>query len=99
MPDWAKTFVGMEAAAAEIRADETELVSGLLQTEGIRLRGHPDHRPHPKPPRGRTASHRSDRKIAGYLAAFGSLDPASLDPAAASILIKNAAPVSGGSGP
>lgn len=33
MPDWAKTYVGMEADAAEIRTYETELVPGLLQTE------------------------------------------------------------------
>ncbi len=33
VPDWAKTFVGMEADAAEIRTYETELVPGLLQTE------------------------------------------------------------------
>ncbi len=33
VPDWAKTFVGMEADAAEIRIYETELVPGLLQTE------------------------------------------------------------------
>ncbi|MGH3773467.1 MAG: helix-turn-helix domain-containing protein [Pseudonocardiaceae bacterium] len=33
VPDWAKTFVGMEAAAAEIRTYQTELVPGLLQTE------------------------------------------------------------------
>lgn len=32
VPDWAKTFVGMEAEAAEIRTYETELVPGLLQT-------------------------------------------------------------------
>ncbi len=34
VPDWAKTFVGMEAEAAEIRTYETELVPGLLQTSG-----------------------------------------------------------------
>ncbi len=34
VPDWAKTFVGLEADAAEIRTYETELVPGLLQTEG-----------------------------------------------------------------
>jgi transcriptional regulator with XRE-family HTH domain len=33
VPDWAKTFVGMEADAAEIRTYEAELVPGLLQTE------------------------------------------------------------------
>ena len=33
VPDWAKTFVSMEADAAEIRTYETELVPGLLQTE------------------------------------------------------------------
>jgi transcriptional regulator with XRE-family HTH domain len=33
VPDWAKTFVGMEADAAEIRTYQTELVPGLLQTE------------------------------------------------------------------
>lgn len=33
VPDWAKTFVGLEADAAEIRTYETELVPGLLQTE------------------------------------------------------------------
>ncbi|MGH3717813.1 MAG: helix-turn-helix domain-containing protein [Pseudonocardiaceae bacterium] len=33
VPDWAKTFVGMEAAAAEIRTYQSELVPGLLQTE------------------------------------------------------------------
>jgi transcriptional regulator with XRE-family HTH domain len=32
VPDWAKTFVGMEADAAEIRTYEAELVPGLLQT-------------------------------------------------------------------
>lgn len=33
VPDWAKTFVGMEADAAEIRTYQTELIPGLLQTE------------------------------------------------------------------
>ncbi|MGH3887962.1 MAG: helix-turn-helix domain-containing protein [Pseudonocardiaceae bacterium] len=33
VPDWAKTFVGLEADAAEIRTYQTELVPGLLQTE------------------------------------------------------------------
>ncbi|HWR49358.1 MAG TPA: helix-turn-helix transcriptional regulator [Pseudonocardiaceae bacterium] len=33
VPDWAKTFVGMEADATEIRTYEAELVPGLLQTE------------------------------------------------------------------
>lgn len=33
VPDWARTFIGMEAAAAEIRTYQTELVPGLLQTE------------------------------------------------------------------
>ena len=33
VPDWAKTFVAIEADAAEIRTYETELVPGLLQTE------------------------------------------------------------------
>ncbi len=32
VPDWAKTYVGMEADAAEIRTYETELIPGLLQT-------------------------------------------------------------------
>jgi transcriptional regulator with XRE-family HTH domain len=32
VPDWAKSFVGMEAEAAEIRTYETELIPGLLQT-------------------------------------------------------------------
>lgn len=32
VPDWAKTFVGLEAEAADIRTYETELVPGLLQT-------------------------------------------------------------------
>lgn len=32
VPDWAKTYVGMEAEAAELRIYETELVHGLLQT-------------------------------------------------------------------
>lgn len=33
VPDWAKTFVGLEAEAAELRTYETELIPGLLQTE------------------------------------------------------------------
>ncbi|MGH4019114.1 MAG: helix-turn-helix domain-containing protein [Pseudonocardiaceae bacterium] len=33
VPDWAKTFLGMEADAAEIRTYQTELVPGLFQTE------------------------------------------------------------------
>ncbi|HEY6424921.1 MAG TPA: helix-turn-helix transcriptional regulator [Pseudonocardiaceae bacterium] len=33
VPDWAKTYVGMEADAAEIRTYQTELIPGLLQTE------------------------------------------------------------------
>lgn len=33
VPDWAKTFVGLEADAIEIRTYQTELVPGLLQTE------------------------------------------------------------------
>lgn len=33
VPDWAKTFVGLEADAAEIRTYHNELVPGLLQTE------------------------------------------------------------------
>ncbi len=33
VPDWAKTFVGLEADAVGIRTYETELVPGLLQTE------------------------------------------------------------------
>ncbi|MDT7711740.1 MAG: hypothetical protein QOG46_429 [Pseudonocardiales bacterium] len=33
VPDWAKTFVGLEADATEIRTYQTELVPGLLQTE------------------------------------------------------------------
>lgn len=33
VPDWAKTFVAMEADAAEIRNHQAELVPGLLQTE------------------------------------------------------------------
>lgn len=32
VPDWAKTFVGLEAEAAEIRTYQAELVPGLLQT-------------------------------------------------------------------
>jgi hypothetical protein len=34
VPDWARDFVGMEADAKEIRTYETELVPGILQTEG-----------------------------------------------------------------
>jgi transcriptional regulator with XRE-family HTH domain len=34
VPDWARTYVGLEADAAEIRTYEAELVPGLLQTEG-----------------------------------------------------------------
>lgn len=34
VPDWAKTYVGMEAEAAELRIYEAELVPGLLQTQG-----------------------------------------------------------------
>ncbi|MCA1677042.1 MAG: helix-turn-helix domain-containing protein, partial [Actinobacteria bacterium] len=33
VPDWAKTYFGLEAEAAELRIYETELVPGLLQTE------------------------------------------------------------------
>ena len=33
VPDWARTYVGLEAEAAEIKNYETELVPGLLQTE------------------------------------------------------------------
>jgi transcriptional regulator with XRE-family HTH domain len=33
VPDWAKSYVGMEADAAEIRTYEAELIPGLLQTE------------------------------------------------------------------
>lgn len=33
VPDWARTFVGLEADATEIRTYQTELVPGLLQTE------------------------------------------------------------------
>lgn len=33
VPDWARTYVGLEADAAEIRTYEAELVPGLLQTE------------------------------------------------------------------
>lgn len=32
VPDWAKTYLGLEAEAAELRIYETELVPGLLQT-------------------------------------------------------------------
>ncbi|OLT16556.1 hypothetical protein BJF78_14035 [Pseudonocardia sp. CNS-139] len=33
VPDWARTFVGLEAEAAEIRGFEIDLVPGLLQVE------------------------------------------------------------------
>lgn len=33
VPDWARTYVGLEAEAAEIKNYEAELVPGLLQTE------------------------------------------------------------------
>lgn len=33
VPDWAKTYLGLEAEAAELRTYENELVPGLLQTE------------------------------------------------------------------
>ena len=33
VPDWAKTYVALEAEAAEIRTYESELVPGLLQTQ------------------------------------------------------------------
>jgi transcriptional regulator with XRE-family HTH domain len=33
VPDWAKTYLGLEAEAAEIRTYQPELVPGLLQTE------------------------------------------------------------------
>lgn len=34
VPDWARTYVGLEADAAEIKKFEIELVPGILQTEG-----------------------------------------------------------------
>lgn len=34
VPDWAKTYVGLEAEAAELRTYESELIPGLLQTPG-----------------------------------------------------------------
>ncbi|MGH3795143.1 MAG: helix-turn-helix domain-containing protein [Pseudonocardiaceae bacterium] len=34
VPDWARTYLGLEAEAAELRIYEAELVHGLLQTEG-----------------------------------------------------------------
>ncbi len=33
VPDWARTYVGLEAVAAEIKDYEAEAVPGLLQTE------------------------------------------------------------------
>lgn len=33
VPDWAKTYFGLESEAAELRIYESELVPGLLQTE------------------------------------------------------------------
>lgn len=33
VPDWARTYLGLEAEAAELRIYETELIHGLLQTE------------------------------------------------------------------
>lgn len=33
VPDWARTYVGLEAEAVEIKTYQTELVPGLLQTE------------------------------------------------------------------
>lgn len=33
VPDWARTYLGLEAEASELRIYETELIHGLLQTE------------------------------------------------------------------